>query len=509
MYCIYLRKSRKDEEAEAHGLGETLLRHEEMLLALSKKLNRPIGRIYREIASGESIAARPVMQELLRDVESGMWQGVLVVEIERLARGNTKDQGIVAEAFSLSGTLIITPLKIYDPRNEFDEEYFEFGLFMSRREYKAINRRIQRGREASVKEGKWIYSDAPYGYRRVKLVNEKGWTLEEDPIEGPVVRLIYSLYTSELLGSTAIKDRLITMGITPRKSDQWHPASIRDILKNPVYAGYIKKGERVERLIVEDGERKKRRVFNPNHLIVRGIHTPLISEETFRRAEEIRCGRIVTSNSGEKWELRNPLAGIVECGICGRKMQYIGDRGARKQRIHCGMCTNISASFFDVEKAVLDGLAGWLDAFRLSVAAFDSTSEIAILQKSLESLETELSTISTQINRVYDYFEQGVYSPETFFERNAALDSRRASVSEKCAELKTKIAAESTRESKESFIPKVEHVLETYPFLTSAEQKNRLLKTVLSKVVYTRTEKGRGTEKSFSIEIFPLIDELL
>ncbi len=48
------------------------------------------------------------------------------------------DQGIVSQAFKYSGTRIITPTKTYDPNNEFDEEYFEFGLFMSRREYQTI-----------------------------------------------------------------------------------------------------------------------------------------------------------------------------------------------------------------------------------------------------------------------------------------------------------------------------------------------------------------------------------
>ena len=46
----------------------------------------------------------------------------------------------------------MTPAKIYDPNNEFDEEYFEFGLFMSRREYKTIKKRLQRGRVSSAKE---------------------------------------------------------------------------------------------------------------------------------------------------------------------------------------------------------------------------------------------------------------------------------------------------------------------------------------------------------------------
>ena len=123
-YSLYLRKSRADLEAEERGEGETLTRHQNILIELSRKYGFSIGKIYREIVSGESIESRPVVQELLRDVEAGIWKGVLVVEIERLARGDTMDQGRVAKSFKFSNTKIITPMKIYDPNNEFDEEYF-------------------------------------------------------------------------------------------------------------------------------------------------------------------------------------------------------------------------------------------------------------------------------------------------------------------------------------------------------------------------------------------------
>lgn len=123
-YCIYLRKSRADAEAEARGEGETLARHEHALLDLAKRGNLTISHIYREIVSGDSIAARPQMQQMLQDVTDKAYTGVLVMEIERLARGDTIDQGVVAQAFRESGTKIVTPLKTYDPSNEFDEEYF-------------------------------------------------------------------------------------------------------------------------------------------------------------------------------------------------------------------------------------------------------------------------------------------------------------------------------------------------------------------------------------------------
>ena len=98
-YCAYLRKSRKDAEAEAHGQGETLARHQKRLEEYASSVGIKISKFYKEVVSGETIASRPVMQQLLTDVENGMWTGVLVVEVERLARGNTLDQGIVSNAF--------------------------------------------------------------------------------------------------------------------------------------------------------------------------------------------------------------------------------------------------------------------------------------------------------------------------------------------------------------------------------------------------------------------------
>lgn len=98
-YLIYLRKSRADQEAEMRGEGETLARHEKALLELARRQHLPIADIYREVVSGETIASRPMMQQLLSEVEQGVWDGVLVMEVERLARGDTIDQGIVAQAF--------------------------------------------------------------------------------------------------------------------------------------------------------------------------------------------------------------------------------------------------------------------------------------------------------------------------------------------------------------------------------------------------------------------------
>ena len=286
-YSLYLRKSRADLEAEERGEGETLARHEKMLIELARRYGFSIGKIYREIVSGESIEARPVVQELLRDVESGRWKGVLVVEVERLARGDTMDQGRVAKSFKFSNTKIITPIKIYDPNDEFDEEYFEFGLFMSRREYKTINRRLQRGRVSSVKEGKYVGSVAPFGYDRVKLVKDKGYTLARND-EAPVVEKMFGLYAYNEIAINEVVRQLNLAGFKPRKAKEWTISAVKDILGNPIYIGKIRWDSRKTIKEYKNGKIVNTRPRNENYILCDGLHEPIIDMETWNIVQEKR-----------------------------------------------------------------------------------------------------------------------------------------------------------------------------------------------------------------------------
>ena len=290
-YSLYLRKSRNDLEAEERGEGETLARHEKMLMELARRYGFSIGKIYREIVSGESIEARPVVQELLRDVESGRWKGVLVVEVERLARGDTMDQGRVAKSFKFSNTKIITPIKIYDPNNEFDEEYFEFGLFMSRREYKTINRRLQRGRVSSVREGKFVGSVAPYGYERVKLIKDKGFSLQKNN-EAPIVEKIFNLYAYNDISINEVARQLNLGGFRPRKAEKWTISAIKDILSNPIYIGKIRWDSRKVVKEYKNGKIVNTRPRNSNYILCDGLHEPIIDIDTWNIVQEKRSKHV-------------------------------------------------------------------------------------------------------------------------------------------------------------------------------------------------------------------------
>ena len=88
-YAKYLRKSRFDRDYAEMSVEETLKRHEAILDRLAGERGYRVIKTYYEVVSGESIAARPEIQKLLEEVNAGLYAGVLVVDLERLARGNS------------------------------------------------------------------------------------------------------------------------------------------------------------------------------------------------------------------------------------------------------------------------------------------------------------------------------------------------------------------------------------------------------------------------------------
>lgn len=522
-FLIYLRKSRADIEAEQRGEGETLARHERALLDLAGRLKINIVDIYREVVSGETIAARPVMQQLLSEVENGVWAGVLVMEVERLARGDTIDQGIVAQAFKFSGTKIVTPSKTYDPENEFDEEYFEFGLFMSRREYKTINRRLQRGRVASIKEGKYVGSVPPYGYDRVKLERDKGFTLVPNPEQAPIVKMIYELYTKGEMGQDGayhriglykISKRLNAMGVPPKYGDRWTAAVVRDLMRNPVYIGKLRWEWRKVVKRRKDGMVVTSRPRNNSVPLSDGLHEPLIDQDTFDAAQEYLSDNTPPSIR-EHGVTQNPLAGIVICGKCGKRMQrrpYL--KTGRPDTLICQYtsCDNIGSDLAVVEQRIIESLAQWLKDYRISWEAGDSSTDhvLSAQKQAIQKVQTEIGTLEKQRDNLHDLLEQGIYDTDTFLARSKVISARLQQAYTDRATLNSGLAEElRRRETQRNIIPKVEKLLDVYDSLPTPAAKNDMLKEVLEKVVYTKEVNGRwGDPDDFTIDLYPKIPRI-
>ena len=515
-FCIYLRKSRADQEAEARGEMETLARHEKILLELAKRQHLHIGAIYKEVVSGETISARPVMQKLLSEVEAGLWDGVLVVEIERLARGDTIDQGVVSRAFQFTGTRIITPTKTYDPNNEFDEEYFEFGLFMSRREYKTIKRRLNAGRLSSVKEGKYVGNKPPYGYERIKLKREKGYTLAPVPDQAIVVRMIYDWYVNgtdgERIGVSKIVRKLNNLKIPAMNRETWVPASVSGILSNPVYIGKVVWNRRKAVKQMIDGNVVVSRPRSEDYDLCDGLHPAIIDQDIWEKAQQIRS-KNPPRPQNTLHSIMNPLSGLVVCGKCGRKMirrPYTGRK--QKDTLMCPYteCSTVSSCLYLVENAVIQSIEDMVAKYKADPEVFQKDSDTVI--QSLESVITQhkaaLQKLNDQKNRMYDLLEQGLYTTDVFLDRSSNLAKQIDGTTEAIKKAEAELEDEKNRKYNQyKLIPRCEDLLENYASWDVAT-KNDVLKELIEKIVYTKDTKNafkKGDIPTFKLKIYPKI----
>ncbi|MBN6186364.1 recombinase family protein [Aneurinibacillus sp. BA2021] len=499
--AIYLRKSRADIEAEMRGEGETLSKHKKALLELAHRNGYNIVKIYEEIVSGERIADRPEIIRLLNEVEDGIYDAVLCMDIDRLGRGDMRDQGTIIAAFKESKTLIITPQKSYDLEDEFDEEYSEFEAFMARRELKIINKRLQRGRVASVKEGKYIGTKPPYGYDKgedlILIPNEK---------EAEIVRLVYHWYTNERIGTARIARRLNEMKVpTPSGKGMWSPYSVIAILKNEVYIGRMQWRKKYVNRKKGIGEWRPRDEW----IDVEGKHEPLISKETFQKAKRILEHKTKVPNRADL-KITNPLAGLIRCDFCGAAMVK-RPYTTQAPHIRCSNvnCKNKSTRFEYVERRLLEELEGWLNEFEVNMEQIENEISAGtethsfVPETVVQELEKQLAELEKQKNNLHDLLERGVYDIDTYLERNQNIMSRITetkeaikNVVEEASRIREQAAA------KENLLPRIQYVIEAYHKTEDPEKKNDLLKQVIKKVTYRKEKHQRGDNFDLEMEIF-------
>lgn len=321
----YGRKSRTDDPLLS--VEEILEKHSKIIEEYAEKhLGGPIPdeNKYMEVGSGESLKERPEITRLLKDIENPAVKAIIVVDVQRLSRGDLEDAGRLIRLLRYTNTFVITPMKIYDLRDEYDRDAFERELKRGN-EYLEYFKKIQaRGRLASVKEGNYIGSVAPYGFDRIeKFDGKKSYhTLIERKDQADIVRMIFNWYCNEDIGVTAICRRLEAFGAkTKTGCTEWKPAIIFTILENHHYIGCTRWNWRKTIKIIEDQEIKKLRpkAKANEYLIFEGKHDGIISEELFYKAREIKGSRHRTKRD---LTLKNPFSGIMFCKTCGCKIGY-------------------------------------------------------------------------------------------------------------------------------------------------------------------------------------------
>lgn len=483
----YLRKSRMEEGLDT---GEVLRRHRESLQECAQRHGLAVVDWYPEVVSGESLYARPQMLRLLEDVEAGRFGAVLCMDLDRLSRGRMKDQGIILDAFRDSGTLIVTPEKVYDLSDEIDDELAEFKTFMSRREYKIINKRLRRGLRRSIQDGCYV-ANAPYGYR--KAMAGRRPTLEVWEPEARFVRMMFALY-AEGYGCTAIAGHVNALGARPRRSAAFSRNSVAKILQNPTYTGKIVWDQKTR--VKKAGSAKPITIRNPPEkwTVTDGLHPPIITREDFDRVQEIMSDRRrpVRRDGG----MKSPLSGLVRCAGCGGTLQRVVSKG--EPYLVClrkGCCAGAKLEL--VERRLLEHLGDTLEHLRLT--APDRAPDLSPLREALAAIGRETAAVQGQKARLHELLELGEYNLATYRERMAAVQAKLDGLERREAGVRARLEG-AQRAKSTAKAAGIRTALDAYRACDAAG-RNALLRAVLEAVIYRKAK--RSSPAAFELECIP------
>ena len=150
----------------------------------------------------------------------------------------------------------------------------------------------------------------------------------------------------------------------------------------------------------------------------------------------------------------------------------------------------------EVEAAVLTNIREQLAALDLNIEN-SKAPDVSVYDKSIATAEKELKSISSQISRIHDLLEQGVYDIDTFIDRRDSLNERTEA-------LKKHIVAEQNRRQAvldsdlRAASEKVHSVLEVYE-ASDPSTRNELLRSIIDYVIYNKEK--RGSKNPFSVYV--------
>ena len=503
----YGRKSRFDDPYLS--VEDVLEKHERIIKEYAEKhLGGPIPEEnkYQEVGSGESIDDRPEMLRLLKAIESPKIKAIIVVDVQRLSRGDLEDAGRLIKLLRYTNTFVITPGKIYDLRDEYDRDAFERELKRGNEYLEYFKKISLRGKLDSVREGNYIGSVAPYGFNRIIKENGKKicHTLEERKDQADIVRLIFDWYCNGDIGATAICRRLESMNVkTPGGGDVWRPPMIFTILENVHYIGCVRWDWRKTVTIIQDQEIKKLRPKAKvgEYLVFNGKHEGIISEETFNRVKEIRGHR---HRARTDTTLKNPLSGLLICKKCGSKIGYNtfvrNGKEYAKPKLRCNNqvhCKSGSADFEEVMERVCDALKNIIEDFEVRVENQQDDS-VKLHKKLVERLEKQLQNLEIKEKMQWE----AKYHPDPdermpthiFKELNNKLLKEKEEVND--ALCKAKDSLPELIDYKERCVKFTDALNILQDTEINASIKNRYLKDIIEKIEYNRPPTVKITNEN-------------
>ncbi|MCL2057391.1 MAG: recombinase family protein [Oscillospiraceae bacterium] len=438
--ALYIRVS-TDAQAEE---GYSIDAQSEILKAYCVTMEIHNYQFYIDPGYSGATLDRPQLRELIGDAQSGKLSHVIVYKLDRLSRSQKDTLHLIEDVFNPCGAAFMSVKETLDTSTPMGRLMIGILSAFAQLERENIRERTRMGMLERVKSGLWPGGGrVPFGY---DYDTERGVLVPNSDAEA--VRRIYSLY---LQGYPLYKiAQLVGLG---------YERQALQILGRRTNCGYI--------------------VYNG--VEYKGRHEPIIDEETFARAMEMREARSAKRLRASSDHL---LTGLVYCGRCGAKMRYQkwGKRGHKlvcysrdKSKPHLARDPDCTQEMLWADKAEGE-VTGALFSFRFDMGEGGARHDGVT---ALELLNRRYDNTAKKLKRLYNQF--GDEGDEVLLETIAAAKSEMKKLSQKIrAEQQQGVLADRMTRIKSD----VEGLSSAWGIMTVRERQ-AVLRELINRVVIT------------------------
>ena len=447
---IYIRVSTQEQANEGYSVGEQT----ERLKKYCEAMEWDIVKTYVDPGYSGGNTDRPGLQELIKDVENEDIDKVVVYKLDRLSRSQLDTLYLIEKVFLANNTDFVSMSENFDTSTPFGRAMIGILAVFAQLEREQIKERMNMGKEARAKEGKWHGSKyVPIGY----TYNPAEDQLYIDEYETMQVREAYDLFLKGTPLRT-IANIFYDKGYK-HKHGIWDAKALRRILGNKTNIGYTKYRDQY----------------------YKGTHEPIIDDDTFEQAQKLLADR------AEQYKQSNVrpgaqttyLGGLLRCKHCGGK--YAKNNGGStkynviyyymcysrskkvKKMIKDPTCKNKNWRMEKLDKLVLDEIRKLaLDPNYIHEIRHEKQIENDTVNR-VEIINNEIKNIATQISRFMDLYGLGTFTIEQVSEKVAPLNEQKKKLEKELENLNAE-SGELTEEETLKIVKSFDEILERGDF---------------------------------------------
>ena len=392
--AAYARVS-SDKDAMLHSLSSQVSYFSKMIQ--SHESWKYVGVYSDEGMTGTKIK-RDGFQRMIQDAKAGKIDIIVTKSLSRFARNTVDCLKTIREMKAINVDIFFEEQNIHTLSANGEFLISLLAGYAQEESRQCSENTLWRVRK-NFKEGKPYGGSSMLGYRL-----EKG-RFTVVPEEAEIVRKIFDLYLAGN-GFCKIARILTNDGIKSYTGKAWNKSTLGEIISNVTYTGnlHLQKTYRENHMTKKTIRNKGEKPL----YIVEGNHEPIISQEIFDKAQEIRKVKAV-GKSGKRNGPAYPFTGLIYCGECGHLFKH---KVTKYYESWCCSQYDELGKAYCASKKIRDDVLRKACAEALGINSFDETT----FKKNIRRID------AFNGNRLVFYFINGI-SKEVIWDNPSRRDS--------------------------------------------------------------------------------------